>query len=330
MLTLRSSLRWQAPFFLTFIEADRANKPPPNCKAILLQPKLIERSSISPRYASTASKQNGGFQSFNWSFNLTKRKEEARRMNNRYFKGLPFPEDPAFEQLNIAPYLNRSYSRQYSWLGDEPLHELKSGLHVFSGIPFLIVDEHKNDGHACLVMRSAKAHSSGGKPLPASIDIPVNACVRELYVLHALGWATKEETIAFYGFISGRETIDTLAVIAHASESKSVDRQKVSQANIQDWHPSSGRLPLTPNALPCLITRDGDPLEYERYLYTLRWKNPSPEIQLDTFRITAINPDFTHNAGHPRCIIFVLEYFVLNGRDIEIRCKASRILKAAP
>ena len=40
-----------------------------------------------------------------------------------------------------------------------------------------------------------------------------------------------------------------------------------------------------------LLTDDGDPFTYERYLYTCRWKNPRPEIPLRALRIRSLRPN---------------------------------------
>jgi hypothetical protein len=38
-----------------------------------------------------------------------------------------------------------------------------------------------------------------------------------------------------------------------------------------------------------VVTADGDPFEYERYLYTLEWENPHPKHALQEIRISS-NP----------------------------------------
>jgi hypothetical protein len=43
-------------------------------------------------------------------------------------------------------------------------------------------------------------------------------------------------------------------------------------------------------ALPFVVTKDGDPLLYERYLYTCRWLNKYPKDRLQTIFIERVTP----------------------------------------
>ena len=59
---------------------------------------------------------------------------------------------------------------------------------------------------------------------------------------------------------------------------------------MQDWHPSAHPF-ASPEALPHIITEQGDPLRYERYLYHVRILNPGKDIPLEFFQMTAEKPE---------------------------------------
>jgi hypothetical protein len=55
-------------------------------------------------------------------------------------------------------------------------------------------------------------------------------------------------------------------------------------SNLQDWWPGSVQV-RHPSAKYYIVTSEGDPEIYERYIYTLRWINPRPEVKLRGIRL---------------------------------------------
>jgi DNA-binding LacI/PurR family transcriptional regulator len=228
-----------------------------------------------------------------WSPSLRQRLAEVEQLNAR-----PFPLRPGhfvgFAPLDLSRQANRSASREHGWLGDEPFRHLPSGEVYFHGIPFNLLDEKTNDGHNVVVLRSRKAHSGAGKPLPLSSTFTVRRKAQALYFLHAAGWTVRHLPIADYEFLYEDDSSARPEVIPYGphqpteSESEALARRE--HSTIQDWHPSYPRLESS-HALPCLITEGGDPLLYERYLYVWQWINPHPERRIRAIRARIIQPD---------------------------------------
>lgn len=61
-------------------------------------------------------------------------------------------------------------------------------------------------------------------------------------------------------------------------------RESATGAHIQDWWADYPRF-QNENARMVLVAEDEDPLRYERYLYTLRWKKPTPDVRIRNIEI---------------------------------------------
>ncbi len=225
-----------------------------------------------------------------WSEDRDTRLLEVERINAR-----PFVRNPGrreFLPLDLSKKLNRSCTREHSWLGDEPLRYLPTGELRFHGVPFLILDERANDGRSAMVLRSRKARSAAGRPLPLSVTIRVGRMVSAIYILHAAGWTTRHSSIAEYCLLyadGGEETVPVLPLGPSPIDAESTSKRH-EESNIQDWHPVHPPFESA-QALPCLITEGGDPLLYERYLYVWQWVNPHPERLLRAIRAQMLDPD---------------------------------------
>ena len=180
-----------------------------------------------------------------------------------------------WHQFDLSKLANHSMTRENGWLGAEPLLYLSPGLRSIHGVPFQVIDESRNGNRTVVTFRSPHTHSARGKELPTRLELPVGMRVKALYFLHGCGWA-KPVSFAEYRirFRNGKASAIPLVSIgpAHQLARKELGRLK---PNLQDWWPLSKPLDF-PHAMHATVFNPADPMEYERYLYTLEWINPRP------------------------------------------------------
>lgn len=269
---------------------------------ITLEPSLLPRDSSAarpggdkprlPLNSSRAGNRKWPHAS-NWSTNPRKRAAEAEAINQK-----PFPGGRTslsqFSPIDITRQANRACAHEHSWLGDEPLRNIPTGEVIFHGVPFRLINERENNSRGAIVVLSRKAHTSAGRPLPTSLTVPIRRRAEAIYILHAAGWSRHHQPFAEYSFpYDGQkgEVGECVNVVPYADlppDHPDPDQWR-EESNIQDWHPIHTRFESA-HAMPCVITENGDPLLYERYLYAWRWINPHPELKVSALRIRTLDP----------------------------------------
>jgi hypothetical protein len=166
-----------------------------------------------------------------------------------------------------------------------PLLHFGPGRKPIHGVPFDVIDERKNRGNAAVVLRSHRSLSTAGRMLPVEVAIPVRRRVRAVYFLHGCGYVGEPAPFAWYDFyLTGRRPISVPLVAMGMGEPP----PDAPQPNIQDWWPDFPQFNGA-GVRHLVITENGDPFDYERYLYTLEWENPHPDAELATLYLRS-NP----------------------------------------
>lgn len=219
-----------------------------------------------------------------WPVDTPKRLAEARTMRERSQRLATGKGVNSFFALDLRGCVNRSLTRQNGWLGQFPLLHLSPGTQVVHGVPFEIIDEKANHGQAAVVLRSQRA--AGGQSVPpVQITLQVGRRVKAVYFLHGCGFASTPAPFAWYDFVmEGRRTLSVPLVargLGPLQEGEDLP-------NIQDWWSDFPQIEGT-GVLPFVVTQDGDPFLYERYLYSLEWISPQPDAVLSEIRISS-NP----------------------------------------
>ena len=194
--------------------------------------------------------------------------------------------------LDLGAVANRSLSHQNGWLGHLPLLHFGPGRKFIHGVTFDIIDEHQNRGRGAVVLRSNRSLSTAGRILPLEIALPIRRRVRAVYFLHACGYAGEPMPFAWYDFyLAGRRPISVPLVARGLGDLPA----SASPPNIQDWWPEFPQF-NGEGVRHLVVTENGDPFDYERYLYTLEWENPYPDADLTTLYIRS-NPALETTLG---------------------------------
>ncbi len=191
-----------------------------------------------------------------------------------------------FQTLDLRPVANRALRRPHGWLGHLPLLHVGTGLLRIHGVDFDLVDERANRGRSVLVLRSSRFPPTSRRSLPDEVTLPVGRKVRAVYFLHGCGYAGERVPFAWYDFRSEGRPVASVPLVARGvGPAHSPDTPP---ANIQDWWPEFPQF-NTDNVRHVTVTEHGDPFAYERYLYSLEWVNPAPEVPLTEIRVRS-NP----------------------------------------
>lgn len=262
-----------------------------------LESRLIERSSVAPLPRSQTSAAKGsppfsGREFRQWPEDRDLRLREAADTWAAPHRLLAKGPPGKFASLNLGPFANRSLTREHGWLGDLPLLHVVPGLRQVHGVPFRVIDERANRGKAAVVLRSHRAPPSSAPALPLEVTLPVGHRVRAVYFLHGCGFAGEPAPFAWYDFdLSGRRSVS----VPIASRGLRRPVAGAPQPNIQDWWADFPQF-TAPGVKHAVISHEGDPYEYERYLYTLEWVNPSPGATLKTICLRS-NPSSATTLG---------------------------------
>ncbi|MDX2185524.1 MAG: substrate-binding domain-containing protein [Opitutaceae bacterium] len=197
-----------------------------------------------------------------------------RTINAERHPGLPGSRHPGWRAVDLRGLVNKSVTTNHSWLGEQPLLHFHAGQCVVHGVPFEVVEV----GHQrkmALVLRSLKSRTTGRAALPDRVRIPVGQHLSRLFLLLGCGWSEPGALVATFQFIFADGSTASLPVIC-AGDTLKPPRK----ANIQDWWPTYPVL-AAKGALPfAVVGEDGDPHNYERYLYTLEWRNPKRHLAI--------------------------------------------------
>ncbi len=192
----------------------------------------------------------------------------------------------AFVPLDLAAQANRSLRRPHGWLGHLPLLHLGSGLLRIHGVDFSLLDERTNRGRSVVVLRSSRFPPTSRRSLPEELVLPVGRRVRGVYFLHGCGYAGERVPFAWYEFRqAGRPAAVVPLVARGVGPAHSPDTPP---ANIQDWWPEFPQFNAD-GVRHVVVSENGDPFAYERYLYSLEWVNPQPDAVLEEIRVRS-NP----------------------------------------
>lgn len=245
-------------------EPDEARSSP---YAFLFFPAFHPGFTVNDRKAGRSRAQPEEPEQFGWPLDPLERQQALRKAN-----WLPYSRVKSGRQrqrsISLASVANRSVLGKNSWLPGAPLSHLPFGRPLIHGVEF---DLPKPKGRKRTFLLIAGGESRRALPTRAVLAIEGN--VEALYFLHVCGFAVQGKKIGSYILINEREQRFEIPLIPHEEE----DRNPAT--NIQDWwpgYPQRNRLP----SHHYIIAEDDDPLEYERYLYTLEWVNPSPGIPL--------------------------------------------------
>ena len=183
-----------------------------------------------------------------------------------------------FVPLDLSALANRSLRRPHGWLGHLPLLHLGSGLLRIHGVDFSLLDERTNRGRSVVVLRSSRFPLTSRRLLPDRLVLPVGRKVRAVYFLHGCGYAGERVPFAWYEFCrKGLPPVQLPLVARGVGPAHSPDTPP---ANIQDWWPEFPQFNAD-GVRHVVISENGDPFAYERYLYSLEWVNPEPDAVLE-------------------------------------------------
>jgi DNA-binding LacI/PurR family transcriptional regulator len=185
-----------------------------------------------------------------------------------------------FMQMDLRGVANRSLHRPHGWLGHLPLQNLAPGIRHIHGVNFDIIDESKNDGRAVLVMQSSRTLPGARNAITGRIELPVERKVKAAYFLHGCGYAADAVPFAWYEFANAGKHTFSIPLVPLGL----VDRRDAPDANIQDWWADFPQFDAA-HVKHLVLAENGDPYEYERYLYTYEWLNPEPDTPLETLTV---------------------------------------------
>ena len=190
-----------------------------------------------------------------------------------------------WQQLDLSKLTNHSMTRQHGWLGEEPLKHFPPGLRSIHGVPFLVLDEDRNEGSSVITFRSPHTHSARMKQLPTRVNVKVFARVKALYFLHGCGHASP---VIFAEYIMHFRSGDPLSVPLiplGPSRRLATERLGQTQHNLQDWWGSTFEQEHFPHAHQATVFDPANPLMHQRSLYSLEWINPQPKEELSFIEV---------------------------------------------
>jgi len=254
-----------------------------------LEAALRLRASVAPRTSRSATVPPGltpgKRSSRNWPQAREQRLREAEESWQQPHRLAASARPGTLVPLDLSALTNRSLSHQNGWLGHLPLLHFGPGRKAIHGVTFDVIDEHQNHGKGAVVLRSNRSLSTAGRMLPVEIAIPIRRRVRAAYFLHACGYAGEPMPFAWYDFYFTHHRPISVPLIARGLGDPPPGS---SPPNIQDWWPDFPQF-NGDGVRHLVVTENGDPFDYERYLYTLEWENPFPDAELTTLFVRS-NP----------------------------------------
>lgn len=219
-------------------------------------------------------------------------KRTLRALLRRPYSFTMTAEASRFASIDLTPFVNRPLNFRKGWLGDLPLKQLSAGKHVIHGIHFNVLGGKSRADRGVVVFRSTINETGSAQKLPDHLRIPINSHARAIYVLHGCGYARALAPFATYYFYAGSKCLGSLPLVALGkptfdNATESLDTNSA-EANIQDWWPDFPHRDFTSaRRAPILEIDDQDVLQSHVYLYTLEWKNPSPNLKITHMEIRA-------------------------------------------
>jgi DNA-binding LacI/PurR family transcriptional regulator len=272
------------------LEVRRLSRVPPR-QRLRLEGTLRERSSVETLQTLPTARTDEAARGANrlarvWPHAVEPRLREAAETWQWPHRLVEHGVPGSFAPIDLSALANRSLRRPHGWLGHLPLLHLGSGLLRIHGVDFSLLDERANRGRSVVVLRSSRFPPTSRRSLPDRLVLPVGRKVRAVYFLHGCGYAGERVPFAWYEFCQqGRAPVQLPLVARGVGPAHSPDTPP---ANIQDWWPEFPQFNAD-GVRHVAITENGDPFAYERYLYSLEWVNPDPDVVLDEIRVRS-NP----------------------------------------
>ncbi len=272
------------------LEVRRLSRVPPR-QRLRLEGTLRERSSVEALQTLPSARTDEAASGANrlarvWPHAIEQRLREAAETWQWPHRLVEHGVPGSFVPVDLSALANRSLRRPHGWLGHLPLLHLGAGLLRIHGVDFSLLDERTNRGRSVVVLRSSRFPPTSRRSLPDRLVLPVGRKVRAVYFLHGCGYAGERVPFAWYEFCQqGRTPVQLPLVARGVGPAHSPDTPP---ANIQDWWPEFPQFNAD-GVRHVAITENGDPFAYERYLYSLEWVNPDPDVVLDEIRVRS-NP----------------------------------------
>jgi len=164
-----------------------------------------------------------------------------------------------------------------------PLLHFPSGRRIIHDVPFDIIDEESSGGKSLIALHDMPNYTA--KATPLSITIPIQKHFKKAWILHGCLWSISMKHACSYLMHYADGTSITIPIIAlDRANPKAAHRTLGVRANIQDWWYT--RNPLeTKEVRPVLVQNPEDPDLYRRYLYTMRWMNPHPHLEIKSLTL---------------------------------------------
>jgi len=259
--------------------------PPP--EVLRVEPTFFDRGTISqapntPSARQPAPREESGTDA-PWHTDLPTRRRQVAEINHEPYPKASKARNEDWEPLDLHAVFNRQFAHEHGWVSDLPLLHMPRGRRVIHGVPFMIAGGAFSEKCDCLVLRSAHAHTGSKHPLPGEVTVKVGCRARAVYILHGCGWSQKPGPFASYEFRLAGGTAHRKLVVSYGTNTSGKDVIGGRSANIQDWWPWPNRPQFrSAHARRYVVTDGGDPLLYERYLYTLEWLNPHPDRPVES------------------------------------------------
>ncbi|MEM1026923.1 MAG: right-handed parallel beta-helix repeat-containing protein [Planctomycetota bacterium] len=194
-----------------------------------------------------------------------------------------------FETIDLGDAVNRPLRTKGGWIG-MPITQADPGTVEFHGIPFDMLDEAQNGGHAGVMLKSQKFTDTNGEPLPESAKVAVGERAAALYVLHVAGYAADFDRAATYTLVYDDETEHSVGIDVLGGSIDNVEEESVgpiiAEAELQDWWPTNRQFSHD-HSKRAMVTPAVDPMSAARFLYTTQLKNPHPEKRIKDLRFDA-------------------------------------------
>jgi len=241
--------------------------------SVLIKPAIHEGFTVRDRRARTPSDNQPAEHSGPlWPINqLDRRQELGRRNSDRYQLAIESADQQ--QQISLAPAANRSLLGRNSWIPGAPLSHLPSGLATIHGIRFAMPEGRPKKRSFILVAGGACRQA-----LPQEVTLPLSLRAKALYFLHICGYAARGGGVGSYVVENSAGRKYAVPLLAHDEE------DHFPGSNIQDWWPGYPQRSRDDSKY-YIIAANEDPLEYERYCYTLEWRNPTPGRKLRNLTI---------------------------------------------
>ena len=272
----------------------------PKPERLFIYPKLIIRAStsapasVTKKQVQSSPRKQASAAKHKWPSALAERKAEAQQIWQTPYTVASRSRTRDFKPLDLRCHASQGLTRFKSWIGLQPLLHMEPGRAKIHGVPFRIINEKTNKGYSAIVLKSPHARDPR---FASQVQIGINTKVSAIYFLHGCGWAVDHTKCAEYMMKYADGSASSVALVPYGDgpSNLALRDQWQAESNIQDWWPTFPHF-SNEHSRHLVVTKDGDPEAYERYLYTLEWVNPHPEKLLDHILIET-NPHVLFTLG---------------------------------